>query len=227
MLVYGKQTVYHLIERSPGKIKQLYLAKNLEPKAYHRLMQMGIDIKRIPAEAAQSMSKSGNHQGFLAEVSDLEPHALRDLIQYEYLLVLNGLTDVGNIGAIIRSAYALGVDAVILSGVKSVAFEQVARSSSGALFEMPIALIFNIHDLLNELKMAGFTLYGADMEGEDIRHVHLDAKRVLILGSEGEGMGARVLKKVDQKIKIVMKHGFDSLNVSAAGAILIDRMRHA
>jgi len=226
MLIYGKQNIYHLIERHPQRIRTLYLAKELESKEYSRLMRMGFEIKRIPPNAAQSMSKSGNHQGFLAEIEPVEPVSFAQLEEPQFIVLLSGITDVGNIGAIVRSAYALGVDAVAVCGIKQLALEPVARSASGALFELPLIVQHNIHDLINELKTHGFTLYGAVMDGEDIRGVEIASKRALILGSEGEGISGRVLGKIDKKVRIEMVHGFDSLNVSAAGAILIDRMRH-
>jgi 23S rRNA (guanosine2251-2'-O)-methyltransferase len=90
---------------------------------------------------------------------------------------------------------------------------------------MPFAIENNIHDVLNDLKMSGFTTYGADMSGMDIRETHIERKKVLVLGSEGEGLTSRVVSKLDCAVSISMKHEFDSLNVSVAGAILMDRMR--
>ena len=225
MLVYGKQSVYYLIDHHPQKIETLYLAKEVDKKEYSRLMKFDFEIKRIPQNAAQAMSKSGNHQGFLADVEPIPRISVNDLKAPEFILILSGLTDVGNIGAIVRSAYALGVDAIVVCGLKSLNFESIARTSSGALFDIPLIVETNIHDVMNDLKTQDFKLYGAVLEGEDIRGLHVSGKRALILGSEGEGLAARVVKKLDSLIKIQMHHGFDSLNVSAAGAILIDRMR--
>jgi 23S rRNA (guanosine2251-2'-O)-methyltransferase len=226
MLVYGKQSIYYLIDHHPQKIEKLYLAKELDKKEYSRLMKLGFEIKRIPQNAAQIMSKNANHQGFLADVSPIERITLSDIQEPEFILILSGLTDVGNIGAIVRTAYALGVDAIVVCGLKSLNFESIARTSSGALFDMPLIVENNIHDIINELKTQNFKLYGAVLEGDDVRGLHVSSKRALILGSEGEGLSSRVINKLDHKIKIQMQHGFDSLNVSAAGAILIDRMRN-
>jgi 23S rRNA (guanosine2251-2'-O)-methyltransferase len=225
MLIYAKQPIYYVINNHPQKIKTLFLAKELEKKEYSRLMKMGFEIKRIPADAAGKMCKNGNHQGFLAEVQDLELHQFKSFLDKDFIVVLSGLTDVGNIGAIVRTAYALGVDAIVACGVKSLALEPILRTSTGALFDLPFAIEHNIHDVLNDLKMSGFTLYGADMGGKDIRDVVPKQKRVLVLGSEGEGLTSRVVSKLDEVVSIKMSHQFDSLNVSVAGAILIDRMR--
>ena len=226
MLIYAKQPIYYLINHYPQKIKKLYLARELDKKEYSRLMKMGFEIKRIPNEAAVKMSKNANHQGFLAEVEDYLPYDFKTFLDKDFVLVLAGLTDVGNIGAIVRSAYALGVDAIVACGIKRLNFEPLLRTSTGALFDMPFAVEQNIHNVLNDLKMSGFKSYGADMDGIDIREAEITQKRVLVLGSEGEGLSARVSAKLDTIVSIKMQHDFDSLNVSVAGAILMDRMRY-
>jgi 23S rRNA (guanosine2251-2'-O)-methyltransferase len=226
MLIYAKQPIYYLINNYPQKIKTLYLARELDKKEYSRLMKMGFEVKRIPNEAAVKMSKNANHQGFLAEVEDYTPQNYKDFFDKDFILILAGLTDVGNIGAIIRSAYALGVDAVVACGIKKLNIEPLLRTSTGALFDMPFAVEHNIHNVLNDLKMSGFTSYGADMGGVDIRQAAIVKKRVLVLGSEGEGLTSRVSSKLDKIVSIQMAHDFDSLNVSVAGAILMDRMRY-
>jgi 23S rRNA (guanosine2251-2'-O)-methyltransferase len=225
MIIFGKQPVHYLIDKHPNKISTLFVSKELDKKEYSRLMRMDFELKRIPENAAQQMSKSGNHQGFLAEVDELELQDLKDLHKAKFVLVLAGITDMGNMGALIRSSYALGVDAVIISGIKQIAIESLVRSSSGAVYDMPIVHVHNLYDLMNELKLDGFTLYGADMGGEDIRGIKCDDKRALIIGSEGSGIPLRAIKKLDVKVSIKMENNFDSLNVSVAGAILMDRMR--
>jgi len=225
MLIYGKQPVNYLLERHKEKIQTLYLAKEVDKKEYGRLMRMGFEVKRIPVHAAQVMCKNGNHQGFLADIDDIKPIMLKQITAKDFVVVLSGVTDVGNIGAIVRSAYALGVDAVVVSGLRHLSLEPVVRSSSGALLDMPLVVQKNIHDVTNDLKLAGFELYGAVLDGTDIRSVEIAAKRVLILGNESEGLSARTRSKLDHAVSIAMAQSFDSLNVSAAGAILIDRMK--
>jgi 23S rRNA (guanosine2251-2'-O)-methyltransferase len=188
-------------------------------------MKMDFEVKRIPADAASKMCKNASHQGFLAEVSDFKMYDYQSFLNKEFVLVLSGLTDIGNIGAITRTAYALGIEAIIACGVRSLAFDGVLRTSTGALYDMPFAIERNVHNVLNDLKMSGFTIYGADMGGKDIRNVKLNRKRALFLGSEGTGLTSRVVSKLDEVVSIEMLHDFDSLNVGVAGGILIDRMR--
>lgn len=225
MLIYAKQPINYIIQYHPDIVKTLYLAKEIDKKEYSRLMKYDFEVKRIPPEAASKMCRNGVHQGYLAEVQDYKLHNYKDFLDYEFVVVLAGLTDVGNIGAIVRTAYALGVDAIVACGVKKLPLEPVVRTSTGALVDTPFALEHNVHDVLNDFKTSGFTTYGADMGGVDIREVKPAQKRVLVLGNEGEGLSSRVVSKLDTVVSIKMSHMFDSLNVSAAGAILMDRMR--
>ena len=225
MIIYGKQPVYYAIERHKDRIKTLYLAKELDKKEYSHLMKMGFEIKRIPEKAAQSMVKGGNHQGFIAEISQIVPYASPFLKKCDFIVILSSITDMGNIGSLIRSAYALGVDAIVISGIKEPNLEPMIRTSSGAALDMPLVIIHNIHDVLHELKQAGFQIYGAVMDGQDVREASFAAKRALVLGNEGEGLSGRVQKSLDVGISIPMAHDFDSLNVGVAGAILMERMR--
>jgi len=225
MLIYAKQPINYIIKNHPSKVKTLYLAKEIDRKEYSRLMKMDFEIKRIPSDAAGKMCKNASHQGILAEVDEFEPQDYKEFLRSDFVLVLAGLTDIGNIGAIVRTAYALGVDAIIACGVKKLPFEAILRTSTGALYDMPFALETNIHNVMNDLKTSGFCTYGADMGGTDVRDVVVKQRRALFLGSEGEGLSTRVSSKLDEIISIKMSHEFDSLNVSVAGGILMDRMR--
>ncbi|MBL0707708.1 MAG: 23S rRNA (guanosine(2251)-2'-O)-methyltransferase RlmB [Sulfurimonas sp.] len=225
MLIYAKQPINYIIKNYPNKVKTLYLAKEIEKKEYSKLMKMDFEIKRIPSDAAGKMCKNASHQGILAEVDDYVPYQFKSFLDKNFVLVLSGLSDVGNIGAIVRTAYAMGVDAIVVSGIRNLKLEPILRTSTGALFDMPLAIEHNIYDVINDLKTSGFCVYGADMKGTDIRDVTVKKKRALVLGSEGDGLSSRVISKLDEVISIKMSHELDSLNVSVAGAILMDRMR--
>jgi 23S rRNA (guanosine2251-2'-O)-methyltransferase len=92
---------------------------------------------------------------------------------------------------------------------------------------MPFMVASNVLDNINELQQTGFTLYGASMDGENVQACTFSSKRVLVLGSEGKGISKKVSAKINTMVSIEMKHAFDSLNVSAAAAILIHRMGYA
>jgi len=226
MIIYGKQVCLYALEHHPEAIRTVYVAKKgiLPQPLFH---QFHDKIKFLEEKWAQSLSKGGNHQGILLEIDDFKMATLSDVKQSDFIVMLDGLTDVGNIGAIVRSAYALGVDAVIATGVRQLNFPAIARTSSGALLDMPFVLGHNILDACNELGQVGFRFYGAAMDGKPVQEMTFAPKRVLILGSEGKGLSKKALSKLDEKVSIKMKHDFDSLNVSAAAAILIHRMGYA
>ncbi len=226
MIIYGKQVCLHALEQHSEKIKTVYVAKKgiLPKDLFHKYHD---NIKFLEEKWAQSMSKGGNHQGILIEMAEFEQSSLSEIKHNDFIVVLDGLTDVGNIGAVVRSAYALGADAVIAAGVKQLNFAAIARTSSGAMLDMPFMIADNILDTFNELQQLGFTFYGASMDGENVQDMTFDTKRVLVLGSEGKGLSKKVIAKLDYRVSIEMKHAFDSLNVSAAAAILIHRMGYA
>ncbi len=225
MIIYGKQVSLYALELHERLIKTVYIAKKgiLPQKLYNRYRD---SIKFIENRWVQKMAKGGNHQGILIEIEDLSFTTLKEMKDSDFILILDGLTDTGNIGAIIRSAYALGVDGVIATGVKSLNIASIIRTSSGALLDMPFAIIPNILDVLNELKQVGFWLYGASMEGKNLSlYRRFNKKRVLVVGSEGRGISKRVKNRLDEIISIEMSREFNSLNVSVSAGILIYRMR--
>ncbi len=226
MIIYGKQVCLYALKQHSEKITTLYLAKKgLLPQPLFD--QYKPKIKFLENRWAQSMSKGGNHQGILIEMDDIEFSDFAQIKKSDFIVVLDGLTDTGNIGAIVRSAYALGAEAVIAAGVKQLNLSAITRTSSGALLDMPFLIAHNILDIFNELHQLGFVSYGASMDGEMLETLSFPTKRVLVLGSEGEGLSKKAKSKIQESVSIEMKHGFDSLNVSAAAAILIHRMRYA
>ena len=231
MIIYGKQVCLHALEHHAEKIKTVYVAqkgtnsKGSLPKALFN--QYHDKIKFLEEKWAQSMSKGGNHQGLLVEMEEFKEASFSKIKHNDFIVVLDGLTDVGNIGAVVRSAYALGADAIIVSGVRQLNMAAIARSSSGALLDMPLMITPNILDNFNELGQLGFSIYGASTEGESVQNMTFTSKRILVLGSEGKGLSGKVSGKIDHMVSIEMQHAFDSLNVSAAAAILIHRMSHA
>ncbi len=225
MIVYGKQIFLYLLDKHPNKIQKVFLTKEIDKKLFNKIIKNNIKIERIDAKKAQAMARGGNHQGFLLEIGDYEFANKNDLKYKNFILILAGLTDVGNIGAIIRSAYALGVDGVVISKISNINIATIARTSVGAIFDMPIVIEKDLISIINEFKQTGFFIYCADMNGENVNNIKFNDKKVLVVGSEGEGLSKKVLKFCDKSIKIEMSRDFDSLNVSVACAILCDRMR--
>ncbi|PAF54203.1 23S rRNA (guanosine(2251)-2'-O)-methyltransferase RlmB [Helicobacter sp. 13S00482-2] len=224
MIVYGKQVIMYLLEHHREKIQEIYLSKDIEPKLFSMIARNNQVILRLDNKKAQSLAKGGNHQGFLAKIIPPAQTPLKDIKKFDKLLVLCGITDVGNIGAIFRSAYCLGVDGIILGVSESISYEGVLRSSVGAMLDIPFCISKNILDIINELKNEDFFCYGADMRGENIQEVNVKSKWALFLGNEGDGLNRKILSKLDKIVSVKIKSGFNSLNVSVAAGILINRM---
>jgi len=226
MIIYGKQASLYALREHSSEIETVYVSKlSILPKDL--LKQYGSKIKTIENKWAQKLSKGGNHQGILVEMSEPNEPSFDSLKKGDFLLILDGLTDVGNIGAIIRSAYALGVDGVFITGVRQINLSGVVRASSGAALSMTPIVHNNILDLMNELHQVGFSIYGADLDGKPLQDAAFESKRVLVLGSEDRGISKRAKEKLDSIYKIEMSREFDSLNVSAAAAIFLHRMSYA
>ncbi len=226
MIIYGKQVCLYALSKHENKIKTIFLSKQgiLPQDIFDKYRPK---IKFLENKWAQAKSKGGNHQGILIEIDEFQQSNFEDIKHGKFIVILDSLTDVGNIGAIVRTAYALGVDAIIASGVKQLNYGAITRTSSGALLDMPFMLSKNILDDLNELSQIGFKSYGASSNGVDIKECECADKKLLVLGSEGDGLSKKVKTKIDNFVSIKMKREFDSLNVSVAGAILIDRIGNA
>ncbi|ORI06699.1 23S rRNA (guanosine(2251)-2'-O)-methyltransferase RlmB [Campylobacter concisus] len=223
MIIYGKQLFLHILNKRPQILEEIYLSKECDKKLFYKICGTGKKIIRVDNQKAQSLARGGNHQGFLANVSEFEFSDIAELKKLNFIAILYGISDVGNIGAIARSAYALGCEGLVIVA-KSINMQGVLRSSSGAAYEIPIAIFEDGLSLLNELKQFGFKIYATASNGKNVKEMKFAGKRALVMGSEGEGIPQKALVKCDECIGIKLKEGWDSLNVSAAFAIICDRM---
>ncbi len=224
MIIYGKQIVLYVLDKHPELVEEVFLSKEVDGKLFSKFVKLGKKIHRVDNQKAQALAKGGNHQGFFLKLLPYEYAPLKDFKSMNFILVLDGVTDVGNIGAIARTAYSLGIEGLIASNIKTVNNSGVVRTSAGALLDLPFAVHPRSVDLASELIDCGFTLIGATMDGVDLKKygkIEKSDKVALFLGSEGEGISPKVAKKLDLKVSISMEHEFDSFNVSVAAGILI------
>jgi 23S rRNA (guanosine2251-2'-O)-methyltransferase len=217
MIVYGKRVVEYIIQKHPDIVKEILIAKKLSKNELKKFKNFKVNF--IDNKLAQKISRNQNHQGFFAKI-DFTPQEWD--ITGDKILVLESVTDMGNIGAITRTAYALGIDLMIITGIKELKWDRIIRTSAGAALDMKIITYQNILELINVLKTKNYHLIGADMDGEC--RPSKKEKIALILGNEGEGLSRRVKEKLDEILTIKMHRDFDSLNVSVAAGILIDRI---
>lgn len=229
MIIYGKQVVLYVLQNHPQLIDEVLFSKEIDKKVFSKFLKLGKKIIKLDNKKAQSLAQGGNHQGFFLRLNEHVYNSIEELKEKNFIVVLDGLTDVGNIGAISRSAYSLGMDGIIASGVKTLNTSGIIRTSSGAMLDIPLALYPNSLDLVNELKQCGFTLIGATMGGTDLKKygkIEKEDKVALILGSEGSGLHPKIAKKLDLKVSIGMSNNFDSLNVSVAAGILMYTLKN-
>lgn len=224
MIIYGKQVVLYVLNNHPELIEEVFFSKEIEKKLFSQFLKLDKKIHRLDNQKAQGLAKGGNHQGYFLKLSIFEYTDFNQMKDLNFVVVLDGLTDVGNIGAILRSAHSLGIDGVIASGVKTLKESGLIRTSSGAMLDIPFCKHANSSDVANELKQAGFALIGATTDGIDLKKygkIEGSDKVALILGNEGEGISKKVINKLDLKVSIGMSNDFDSLNVSVAAGILM------
>ncbi|CAM2781607.1 23S rRNA (guanosine(2251)-2'-O)-methyltransferase RlmB [Helicobacter burdigaliensis] len=223
MIIYGKQIVMYVAKEYPSLCEEIYLAKEIEKSNFNLLKKLGKPILKLDNKKAQALAHGGNHQGYLAKITPPLQTPFKELKRANFLLVLSGVSDVGNIGSLFRSAYALGVDGIVVCELKDLKLEGVIRTSAGAMFGMPFCVVQNTLDVAHELKESGFSLLGTSLEQKG-GEKDIGFKKALFLGSEDRGLSKKTLAKMDVCLNIPMKNGFNSLNVGVAGAILMDRM---
>ena len=170
-----------------------------------------------------------NHQGMLAFASAYRYWDVEDMLadaeekgEAPFLIVLDGVTDPQNLGAVIRTAACVGAHGVIVPERRAVGLTPSAvKASAGAIETVKVARVTNLTRTLEMLKRQGVWLYAADMDGEDYRKVDFSGPMALIVGAEGEGVSRLVLEKSDYRVSLPMRGGVGSLNASVAAGVLM------
>ena len=185
-----------------------------------------IPVRIESRELLDRASKGVSHQGVIAFGSAHEYIELSDVLEGANLLViLDGVEDPHNLGAIIRTAHAAGANAVVVPERRSAPLtESVGRAAAGALEYLPIARIINVSRTLEDLKKNGFWIYGLDESGTEIYdRIEYSTPTAIVLGGEGKGLHQSVRAHCDVLIRIPMAGAVSSLNVSvAAGVVLFE-----
>ena len=188
-----------------------------------------IPIKYVAKERLDQMSSTGKHQGVIAYGASYEYAEVEDILaaarnkgEDPFVIILDGIEDPHNLGAIIRSANQAGAHGVIIAKDRAVGLTAtVARASAGALSYTPVARVTNIGQCIESLKKEGIWFACADMDGDCMYDVNLTGPIGLVIGSEGDGVGRLVKSKCDYIASIPMKGDIDSLNASVAAGILM------
>lgn len=223
MYVYGKNVAIEILKKKE-KIEKIYLSNNFHDEFIESAIQnLQIPTEILTKNQLDQLAK-GNHQGIMISVPDYQYYQLDDLIQNEnaFLILLDHLEDPHNLGAIIRTSEAAGVDGIVIPKNRSVTVNATAiKTSAGAAKNMKIALITNMKQTMEYLKKQGFWIIGTDMQGTDFEKIDYRGKIAIVIGNEGSGMSRLVKENCDFIASIPMYGTINSLNASVATGIMI------
>ncbi len=217
-------------------IEKLLVAKGDLSGSAREIVAMARE-RRIPVqvvERARLDEITRNHQGLLAfasayHYSDVESILAQAHRRNEppFVIILDGVTDPHNLGAVIRTAACVGAHGVIVPERRAVGLTPAAvKASAGAVEAIKVARVGNLVRTIDMLKKEGLWIYAADMSGEDYRTLKMEAPMALVIGSEGDGISRLVLEKADYRVKLPMYGGVESLNASVAAGILMYAVVH-
>ena len=176
-----------------------------------------------------------NHQGLLAYVSSASYSTLEDIFdrakekgEPPFIMVLDGITDPHNLGAIIRSAECAGAHGVVIPERRSAGLNPACvKAAAGATAYIPVARVSNLNRAIEEMKERGVWVYAADMDGEDVYRAELTGPAAIVIGAEGEGVSALVLRNCDRTLSIPLFGRINSLNASVAAGIMLFEVARA
>jgi 23S rRNA (guanosine2251-2'-O)-methyltransferase len=231
--VEGRQAVRELLVANRRRVHEVWLATEVEPAPILGEIEdlagrRRVPVRRVGRKRLDDAARTDAPQGVLARAAAIEEADLDDLLSRQpgkpapFLIALDGVTDPGNLGAVLRSAACAGATGVVLPRHRSVhVTPAVTKAAAGAVEWLPIALAPGLPTALQRMKTAGVWSVGLDPEGErDIFTVDLGAEPVaLILGAEGQGLSRLVRARCDVLARIPLSGAIASLNVAAAAAV--------
>ncbi len=225
MLVSGRNNCLEILKNFQDKkiIKKVYCTNKFNEKNILSL----IEKLKLPIvyKEKYELDKmiNNNHQGIIMDVKDFEYTKFDDLVENSNkLVILDHLEDPHNLGAIIRTVEASGIDGIILPKNRSVSVnETVMKTSVGALYNVNICQVTNLNQTISKLKELGFWIIGTDMNASNYQDINYPEKSALIIGSEGFGMSRLVKESCDYVVSIPMYGKINSLNASVAAGIMI------
>lgn len=221
MKVFGKN-VFNELRDNVKSIKKVYLAKNFTDKdIINFIKDNNISYAVMDAHKMDGMVE-GRHQGIIVVIDEYEYVNYESMLNDKIVVMLDHLEDPHNFGAIIRTCEAAGIKSIIIPKDRSVSVTAtVMKTSAGALEHVNIAMVNNLVNVIDDFKNAGYFVYAADMDGDNYKNVDFADKVLLVIGSEGNGVGRLVKNNCDQILAIPQYGHVNSLNASVAAAILI------
>ncbi len=237
LLITGRAPIIHAMEKGEP-LEKIYIDKRIPPALFHVLKSTArkyyVPVRTVPPFKMNSFNMD-IQEGCVAICSKIRYHELQNVISYIHergesplLLLLDGITDIRNIGGIARSAFCMGVQAIIIPENGVGALNQDALdASAGALEKLMVCRVDSLMKAVDELHLNGIRVFAADGKAKKkLDEVDLKEPAAIVMGSEDKGIYPALSKICDAQLKISMSGDFDSLNVSvAAGIILYEVMK--
>ena len=240
MIIYGRNPVKEAY-RAGKTIEKLYLPKGAPDPVLSPIYKMAKEkrtvISYVDKYTMDKLSEGGNHQGVLAQITDFDYCSVEDILALArekeedlLILLLDGITDPHNLGAIVRSAECFGAHGIVIPKHRSVSVnDTVVKVASGATEHMLIAKVTNINDTIRMLKEHNVWVYATDFDGKAPKQANLTGNTAIVIGSEGEGIKKLTKELCDDTLTIPEYGKINSLNASVATGIIlyeVVRQRH-
>lgn len=231
-LVVGRNAVRELLAGGRD-IEKIYVQSGEREGSINQLIAEASE-RRIPfieldKARLDRMCAGARHQGIIAVASEHNYSSVEDILAYAegrgekpFIVLLDGVEDPHNFGAIIRSAECMGVHGIIIPKRRAVGLTPtVSKASAGAIEHMRVAKVTNLATTIDELKERGLWFYAADMGGDAVYKTDLTGSVAIVLGSEGDGISRLVKEKCDFTVSIPLYGKVNSMNVSCAAAVIL------
>ena len=230
--VAGRNPVLEIL-KTEREVEKIFILKGELKGSIKKIIGIAKDrnilIQEVDKDKLDSLAKGVAHQGVVALVSSYEYATVDDILnkakkndELPFIVILDGIEDPHNLGAIARTAECAGVHGIIIPKRRSAQVnETVYKASAGAVEHVLIAKVNNINNVIDELKEKGLWIYGADMDGDLYFNISLKGAVALVIGNEGKGISRLTKEKCDCLVKIPMVGRISSLNASNAAAVLM------
>ena len=238
-IIYGRNAVKAAL-KSGRSLDKVFAVKELGDPSVREILGIAaekrVPVVRVDKRKLDSLTlpfgyggKPANHQGVAAVAAAMDYATLDDILalaasrnEPPFIILLDGITDEGNLGSIIRSAEVLGAHGIVMNKRRSASLSPTAyKASSGAAEHLPVAKVTNLSAAIEQLKNKGVWTVAADISGQSADRINMTGPIALVIGAEGEGISRLVLAQCDFRARIPMKGQTGSLNAAVAAAVLM------
>lgn len=230
-LIFGRNPVKEALRAN--RVLKVFIVSNFNDKEINLLLQEKKPYIKVVSNAELDSKTNGVHQGIMAEIKPYEYLDLDEIIrrsrkvEVPIVVILDGINDTHNLGAILRSCDVFNVTGVIIPKHNQVPLNAtVAKSSAGAINFVPVSQVSSLNQTIQKLKDNGFWVVSTDGSAKiDYTQIKYDFPVALVIGSEGKGVSSLIIKNSDYVVKIPQYGHVNSLNASVATGILLSRIR--